>query len=350
MTGSELTDIRAGHEIDVGALARYLADALDGFRGPLVVRQFAGGQSNPTFLLTTPGRSYVLRKKPHGALLPGAHAIEREYRVLSALAGTGVPVPAALLLCEQPAILGTPFYVMEHVAGPVARHASLPGEDPSSRAAIYDSMNAAAARLHSVDWAGAGLSDFGKHGGYIERQIRLWTRQYEAAQTHDIPAIDRLIDWLPANMPATDETAITHGDFRLENLILHQAENSVAAVLDWELATLGHPLADLAFNCIVYHVAPDMPGLRGLAGLDLAALGIPSESAYVAAYCRRTGRDRIDDWDFYLAFAMFRSAAILQGVYHRAVNKTAANPDALLVGGSAGPLAAIAWDIVKHRA
>ncbi|MGH6617322.1 phosphotransferase [Sphingomonas sp.] len=349
MSAAELTKVRIGNEIDAGALSAYLEAHLDGYAGPLSIQQFAGGQSNPTFLLETPGRNYVLRKKPGGTLLPGAHAIEREFYILAALGNTDVPVPEALLLCEDPAILGTPFYLMEHVVGRVARHASLPDSDPADRTAIYDAMNATAAVLHGIDWSAAGLSGFGKHGDYIARQIRLWSRQYEASKTHDIPEMDRLIAWLPENIPTGDETTIAHGDFRLENLVLHPTDNRVIAILDWELATLGHPLSDIAFNCMVYHVAPDFPGLRGIAGLDLTALGIPSEQEYLAAYCRRTGRERIDAWDFYLAFAMFRSAAILQGVYARALQNNAANPDALTVGQAAGPLARIAWRQVEPR-
>jgi aminoglycoside phosphotransferase (APT) family kinase protein len=350
MSITETTDVRPGHEIDCSLLGQYLKANLDEFSGPLTIRQFAGGQSNPTFLLDTPTRSYVLRKKPAGALLQGAHAIEREFRVMSALANTDVPVPVALLLCLDETILGTPFYVMEHIQGRVVRHASLPDSTPADRAAIYDAMNQTAAALHNFDWAAAGLSDFGKHGDYIGRQIRLWTRQYEATKTHEIPAMDRLIAWLPENVPEGDETAIAHGDFRLENLILHPTENRVLAIIDWELATLGHPLSDMAFNCMIYHVPPDMPGLRGLAGLDLTALGIPAEQDYIEAYCRRTGRDTIAHWDFYLAFGMFRSAAILQGVYSRALNDNAANPDALEVGQVARPLSEIAWSQIAHRA
>ncbi len=350
MSGAELTAVRAGHALDEAALSSFLAVNLPGFAGPLALRQFAGGQSNPTFLVETPGRNYVLRKKPSGALLPGAHAVEREFRILRALATSEVPVPQPLLLCDDAAVLGTPFYVMEHVEGRVARHASLPGATSASRAAIYDAMNETLALLHRIDWQSAGLADFGKQGDYIARQVRLWARQYEASRTHDIPAMDRLIEWLPRHIPIDDQTTIAHGDFRLENLVLHPTEDRVLAVLDWELATLGHPLSDLAFNCMVYRVPPEMPGLRGVAGLDLAALGIPSEHDYVADYCRRTGRKHIAAWDFYLAFAMFRSAAILQGVYARALQNNAANPDALTVGRVAAPLSDIAWRLVADRA
>jgi aminoglycoside phosphotransferase (APT) family kinase protein len=350
MISADLTEVRAGHAIDAARLEGYLADRLDGFAGPLMIRQFAGGQSNPTFLLDTPGRAYVLRKKPPGVLLPGAHAIEREFRVMAALSGTAVPAPQALLLCEDPTIVGTPFYLMEHVAGRVARHASLPGLSPRDRAEIYDGMNATVAALHQIDWRAAGLADFGKPGGYIARQIRLWSRQYEVSKTGEIAAMDRLMAWLPDHVPTDDPTTIAHGDFRLENLVLHPTENRVLAILDWELATLGHPLSDIAFSCMVYHVPPEFPGIRGVAGLDLTALGIPSEEDYLARYCERTGRPGVADWDFYLAFAMFRSSAILQGVHARALQNNAANPDALDVGRAAAPLAEIAWSKVAHRA
>jgi len=350
MSIAELTVARPGHELDTGRLDDYLRSRISDYQGPLSVRQFAGGQSNPTYLLTTPRMSYVLRKKPAGMLLPGAHSIEREYRVMSALGGTPIPVPKTLAHCEDSTLLGTPFFVMEHIEGRIMRSASVPGVAIEDRTALYDAMNATAAVLHSVDWKAIGLSDFGKHSDYISRQVRLWSRQYEASKTHPIPALERLIEWLPEHLPAGDETRIAHGDFRLENLIFHPTRNEVSAVLDWELSTLGHPLSDLAFNCMVYRVPPEMPGIRGIAGLDLQALGIPSEREYVAAYCRRTGRDAIADWDYYIAFAMFRSAAILQGVYARALQNNASNPDALAVGGAAEPLADIAWQQIAHRA
>jgi aminoglycoside phosphotransferase (APT) family kinase protein len=350
MSAAELTVARPGHELDAGRLDDYFRSRIPDYQGPLSIRQFAGGQSNPTYLLTGPKTSYVLRKKPGGALLQGAHLIEREYRVMSALAETAVPVPKTLSLCEDPTVLGTPFFVMEHIKGRIMRSASVPGVTIEDRAALYDAMNGTAAALHSVDWEAAGLSDFGKRHDYILRQVRLWSRQYQASKTHPIPALERLIEWLPEHIPAGEETRIAHGDFRLENLIFHPTRNEVSAVLDWELATLGHPLSDLAFNCMVYHVPPEMPGIRGIAGLNLKALGIPSEVEYVAAYCRRTGRDAIADWDYYVAFAMFRSAAILQGVYTRALQNNASNPDALAVGRAAEPLANLAWQQIAHLA
>jgi aminoglycoside phosphotransferase (APT) family kinase protein len=350
MSAADLIEMREGHRLSVELVESSLRARICGFQGPLTIRQFAGGQSNPTYLLSTPGADYVLRKKPSGSLLPGAHLIEREFRVMSALSEVGIPVPKMYFLCEDLSITGTAFYVMEHVKGRVMRDATVSGAQPAARAAIYDSMNAAAAALHSVDWQRAGLSDFGKHNSYIARQIGVWTRQYQASQTHPIPAMDRLIAWLPDNIPTEDETRVTHGDYRLENLILHPQENRVIAILDWELSTLGHPLCDMAHNCMVYHVPPSMPGIRGIAGLDLDTLGIPSERAYMEAYCRRTGRESISSWDFYLAFSMFRSAAILQGVYARALQKNASNADALTVGKAAAPLAEIAWSQVARRA
>jgi aminoglycoside phosphotransferase (APT) family kinase protein len=346
----EVTDIRVGHQFDVMVLESYLRDVLPRFSGHLSVRQFAGGQSNPTFLLRTADRAFVLRKKPSGTLLPGAHQIEREYRIMSALADTAVPVPKMFAMCVDPSIIGTPFYVMEYVKGRVLRRASIPDASPADRAAIYDAMNETAAALHTFDWRSAGLSDFGKQNGYLSRQIRTWSRQYEATKTQPIPAMDRLVAWLPENVPVSDETTIAHGDFRLENLVFHPSENRVLAILDWELATLGHPLSDLAFNCMVYRLPPEMPALSGLAGLDLVSTGIPTEAAFVSAYCQRTNRKSIDDWDFFMAFAMFRTAAILQGVYARAVQNNASSPDALQVGKLAGPLAEIAWSQVAYRA
>lgn len=345
-----MTGIRHGHGFDVHRLAVYLAERLPGLEGPLVVRQFSAGQSNPTFLLEAAGRRYVLRKKPPGELLPSAHMIEREYRVFQALAATPVPVPEPLLLCEDPGIIGTAFYVMAHVDGRIFRDPTLPECSSAERRAIYDAMADVEAALHGVDWAAQGLADFGKPTDYIARQIKVWSRQYEATRTHDIPPMERMMAWLPNHIPADASTTIAHGDFRLENLIFHAEEPRVVAILDWELATLGHPLADLAYTCMNYHVPYAARGPSGLAGLDLAALGIPDEAAYVRRYCQAAGRDGIDDWDFYMAFAMFRTVAILQGVYARALKGNASAENALEVGRFAATLADIAWAQVAHRA
>jgi aminoglycoside phosphotransferase (APT) family kinase protein len=340
---TETTEVRGGHEIDIARLSDYLALKLPGFVPPLIVRQFKGGQSNPTYLLTVGGRRYVLRKKPTGALLPGAHMIEREYRVISALKGSGVPVPAVPLLCEDPGIVGTSFYLMEFIDGRVFRDPALPGMPPAERAAIYQAMAVTMAHLHQVDWRQAGLEGFGKPTGYLERQIALWTRQYLAGRTHEIPAMENLAAWLPANLPRDARTTISHGDFRLENLIFAPDRPEVLATLDWELATLGHPFADLAYNCMIWHLPADAP-VPGLAGLDLAALGIPSEADYIAGYCAAAGIDRVPDYAFYLAFSFFRFAAIAQGIYARFLGGNASAPNAEQVGLLAAPLAELGWE------
>ncbi|SDH76553.1 phosphotransferase [Paraburkholderia phenazinium] len=330
---------------DSDALAAWLAQHVDGFAGPLTVEQFAGGQSNPTFKLITPSRTYVMRAKPGptAKLLPSAHAIEREYRVMHALAGTDVPVAQMLALCEDESVVGRAFYVMEFVEGRVLWDQSLPGMTPNERGAIYDEMNRVIAALHSVDVAAIGLADYGKPGNYFARQIGRWSKQYLASETEPIEAMTRLIEWLPQHMP--DETgarvSIVHGDYRLDNLIFHPHEPRVLAVLDWELSTLGDPLADFAYHCMAWHVDPAQ--FRGIAGLDWAALGIPDEAQYVVRYCARTGLEIHGDWNFYLAYNMFRIAAILQGIMKRVVDGTAASAQALDAGRRARPMAELAW-------
>ena len=342
-----LRPVRGAHRFDEARLAAYLSDHLPGFAPPMTVRQFEGGQSNPTFLLETAGGPFVLRKKPPGDLLPSAHLVEREYRIMSALAGSGVPVPAMQLLCEDADIIGTSFYVMALVTGRVFRNPALPESEPEERAALYDAMNDALARLHAVDWRRAGLADFGKPERYLARQTDRWSRQYRASMTEEIAAMDRLIDWLPRHLPEDEDIAIAHGDFRLENLIFHPTEPRVLAVLDWELSTLGHPLSDLAYNCMTYHFPAEGISFPGLGGLDVAALGMPTEADYLAAYCRRTGRDDIPDWSVFLAFSLFRMAAILQGVYARALQGNAASERAMQMAGMPALLAGIAWEIAQ---
>jgi aminoglycoside phosphotransferase (APT) family kinase protein len=343
MTG--LADVRDVHRFDVAALDRYLTERVAGFRGPTAVRQFQGGQSNPTYLLETPGQKYVLRRKPPGRLLPSAHAVEREYQVITALARTDVPVPRTYLLCEDPAVIGTSFYVMDYVGGRVFRDPTLPDLGASERAAVYDSMNDVLACLHLVDWGAMGLGGFGKPGNYFARQIHRWTSQYRASETERIDSMERLIAWLPAHVPPGDETTLIHGDYRLGNMLIHPTEPRVVAVLDWELSTLGHPLGDLAYNCLAWRFDAD---LEGLVGKDVTRLGIPSEEAYVERYCRRTGRAGIPDWEFYIAFAGFRFAAIWQGVIARVLAGTANDPTALQHRARARALADVAWAIVPR--
>jgi aminoglycoside phosphotransferase (APT) family kinase protein len=342
----QTTTVRQGHEIDAAALERNLADHLPGFRGPLEIRQFEGGQSNPTYFLHTPERDYVLRKKPPGQLLPSAHAVDREYRVMTALAGR-VPVPSTHLMCDDERIIGTPFFIMACVEGRVFRQPHLPGVSAADRAAMYEDMAEVLARLHGVDAAAAGLGDYGKPGNYYARQIGRWSQQYVAAKTGEIPAMDRLMEWLPAHIPPGDETAIVHGDYRVENLIFHPTEPRIAAIVDWELSTLGHPLADLAYNCLTYHLPPE--ALGRVETVDIDRSGLPSEADYVASYCRRTGRSGVPDWHFYVAFSMFRLASILQGVYARGLQGNAASTYALQRGAAARLIADKAWEISQAR-
>ena len=346
--GADTAPVEARHRFDVAALEGNLDGRVEGFRGPVVVERFQGGQSNPTYKLTTPSACYVLRRKPPGKLLASAHAVEREYRVMTALGGSPVPVPRTLCLCEEPAVIGTPFYVMEWVAGRVLWDPALPALEAAERRAIYGDMNRVIAALHGVDYAAIGLGDFGKHGNYFARQIDRWSRQYRASQIGEVESFERLIEWLPANVPAGDETALVHGDYRLDNLILHPTEPRVLAVLDWELSTLGHPLADLAYHCMTWHIPQGV--FRGLGGVDLAALGIPSEEAYVEEYRRRAGRGPIDPdlWRYSLAYNLFRLGTILQGIMGRVQDGTAASRQAAEMGQAAPVVADMAWHQVEQ--
>src|SRR5580693_2672824 len=324
----DLTPVRPNHRFDEASLERYLSARMPDFRGPLVVRQFVGGQSNPTFLLETPDARFVMRKKPPGTLLQSAHQVEREFRIIKALASTGVPVPRVHLLCEDTSIIGTAFLVMDFVEGRIMRDPMMPDSNPRERAACYDSMNDVLARLHQVDFRAVGLGDYGRPEAYVARQLARWSKQYEASKIDEIPEMDRLIEWLGRNIPADDETTIAHGDYRMENLIFHPSQPRVVAVLDWELSTLGHPLSDLAWASRAYHCPPGIDGVLSFQGMDLQALGIPSEHEFMAAYCRRVGRASVPDLTFFVAFSFFRGAAIAQGIAMRAKLGNASGPDA----------------------
>jgi aminoglycoside phosphotransferase (APT) family kinase protein len=353
--------ISAQHEFDLGVLTAYLDAHLSGFSGPLTVEQFKGGQSNPTFKLNTPKRSYVMRSKPGPAakLLSSAHAIDREYRVMKALHGSGVPVPEMYLLCEDETVVGRAFYVMEYMEGRVLWNQALPGFEPAQRAAIYDEMNRVISALHLVDVEAVGLTSFGKPGNYFERQIGRWSKQYTASVDHPltqpIVEMERLMEWLPAHIPdsARDESQarVVHGDFRLDNMMFHPSEARVIGVLDWELSTVGHPMADFSYHCMSWHISPG--AFRGIGGLDLAALGIPNEKAYVRRYCERTGRADpqavMADWNFYMAYNLFRLAGILQGIAKRVVDGTASSEQAKQAASGARPLAEMGWKIAQQN-
>jgi aminoglycoside phosphotransferase (APT) family kinase protein len=335
------------HRCDVGRLAQYLRGRIDDWRGELVVEQFKGGQSNPTYRITASGKRYALRRKPPGKLLPSAHAVEREFKVIKALHGVGFPVARPYALCEDDAVIGTAFYVMDCVDGRVLWDQALPGMAPAERGAIWGELNRVIALLHGIDYKAVGLEDFGKPGDYIARQVSRWSKQYRASELERIEDMDRLIEWLPAHIPAGDETSVVHGDFRLDNTVFHPTEARILAVLDWELSTLGHPLADFAYHCMSWHIAPGK--FRGIAGLDHAALGIPSEAQYVARYCQRTGRAGIEasTWDYYMAYNLFRIAAITQGIAKRVVDGTAASEYARDAGSRTRPLAELGWAQVE---
>jgi aminoglycoside phosphotransferase (APT) family kinase protein len=348
--------LAAGHAFDVGALERYLAGQLPGFAGPLSVEQFKGGQSNPTYKLTTPRQAYVMRAKPGPAakLLASAHAIEREFRVMLALESTGVPVARMKLLCEDEAVIGRAFFVMEYLDGRVLWDPTLPGLASADRGAVYDEMNRVIAALHRVDPQAVGLADYGKPGNYFERQIARWSKQYQASITEPIAAMDRLIEWLPANIPpgARDQAqiSIVHGDYRLDNLIFAHEAPRIIGVLDWELSTLGHPLADFSYHCMAWEIPPGV--FRGIGGLDLASLGIPSQRDYLRRYCERSGRSSpeavLADWNFYLAYNLFRIASITQGIAKRVVDGTAASAEARAAGAAARPLAEMGWRFAER--
>jgi len=340
---------------DVVALSAWLNKNLPDFCGPLTVESFKGGQSNPTYKLNTPTQSYVMRAKPGpvAKLLPSAHAIEREFAVMSGLQGTDVPVPRMYCLCEDESVIGRAFYVMEFMPGRILWDQTLPGMSTQERGAIYNEMNRVIAALHSVKFAERGLAAYGKPGNYFERQIGRWSKQYVASITQPIPEMDQLMDWLPQHIPAMARAehmvSIVHGDYRLDNLMFHPTEPRIVAVLDWELSTLGHPLADFSYHCMAWHIPPG--AFRGIGGIDLASLGIPSEEEYIRLYCERTGLTTPDalkaDWNFYMAYNLFRIAAILQGIAKRAQMGTAASAQAVSSGAGAKPLAQLAWQFAQ---
>jgi len=336
------TAVRDSYRFDPVPLEAWMNEHVPGYAGPLTIEQFKGGQSNPTYKLTTPAGSYVMRRKPPGTLLKGAHAVEREARILTALESIQYPVPHVYGLCTDESVVGTWFYVMDCVAGRIVWDAAFPNVQRADRPLYFNAMNETLARLHCVDPAAVGLADFGRAGNYFERQIGRWSKQYledEAAGRN--PHMDRLVDWLPAHIPSGDETSLVHGDFRVDNLVFHPTEPRVVAVLDWELSTLGHPLADFAYHLMMYRMPPMV--ITGLVGIDLQLQNIPSEADYVAAYCRHTGRARIDHLDFYVAFNLFRLAAIFHGIKGRLARGTAASAHAVRMVDALPGLAECAW-------
>jgi aminoglycoside phosphotransferase (APT) family kinase protein len=342
-----LTPVRDAHRFDENALKDYLSANLPGFQRPLKVDQFEGGQSNPTFLLTGGELKFVLRKKPPGKLLPSAHQVEREYRVMKALGKTDVPVPKMLHLCEDDTLIGTPFFVMEYVPGRVLGDLTLPEMKPQERRAVYSDMIRVLATLHAVNYVELGLENYGKPGNYFSRQIGRWSKQYIAAKTDEIDSMEKLMQFLPANVPEDDTSCIVHGDFRMENMLFHPTEPRVVALLDWELSTLGHPLGDLGYSCMPYHGG--VAGKLSLDGKVGPQTGIPTKEEFVAEYCRHTGREHIPNLNFYLAFSFFRLASILQGVYKRGIIGIASSSEALERGGLAREVADVAWSLIEKE-
>ncbi|HEY0052795.1 MAG TPA: phosphotransferase family protein [Caulobacteraceae bacterium] len=343
---SGLKPVDERHRFDEAALDRWMGANVEDYAGPLTVSQFKGGQSNPTYELATPGRRYVLRRKPPGKLLPSAHAVDREFRVISALHAQGYPVARPWALCEDEAVIGTAFYVMDKVEGRILWTLALPGMTPAERTAIYEAQVDALAALHRIDPVAAGLGDYGRHEAYFARQVSRWSKQYQASETHSIPDMDRLIEWLPATVPEQTATTVVHGDFRLDNMILDPVEPRVRAVLDWELSTLGDPMADLSYLLIAWVIPSSQR--NGLGGLDLEALGIPSMGAVVERYCAATRRDAPPDLDWLLAYNLFRLAAICQGIGGRVRDGTAASPQAAAMAAQVEPLAAAAMGFARR--
>ncbi|MEZ5656844.1 MAG: phosphotransferase [Sphingobium sp.] len=348
MANASIAPVREAHRFNEKALINWMSANIKDFSAPMTIGQFSGGQSNPTYKLTTPSRSYVLRRKPSGELLKGAHAVEREVQVLQALAKTDVPVPRVFGLCTDNAVIGTWFYLMEMVEGRIFWDATLPEVNKYDRPAYFDAMNAVLAKLHLVDYTQIGLGDYGRPGNYFARQIDRWSKQYfEDAVAGRDPSMDKLIEWLQVNIPTDEETALTHGDCRIDNIIFHPMEPRVLAVLDWELSTLGHPLADFAYNAMMYHMPSHI--VAGLAGVDLVARNLPTEADYVAAYCARTGRDGIPNYPFYIAFNFFRLAAIFHGIKGRVIRGNASSAKAAEKAEAFPQLAQIGFELTRHN-
>jgi len=349
-TFSGTKDVAPAHAFDVKKLEAYLADRIEGFQTPLEVRQFKGGQSNPTYQLVTPNRKYVMRRKPPGKLLPSAHAVDREFKVISALHPTGFPVAKPYVLCEDESITGTMFYVMDCVEGRVLWEGLLPGMDKKQRWATYDAMNETLARLHNLDYVKIGLEDFGKPTAYVARQVARWTKQYQLSETETIEEMNKLIEWLPQHLPAEGRPSVVHGDYRLDNMILHPTEPKVLAVIDWELATIGDPLADFTYHLMQWQMLPGgtSAGTQSLVSADLGALGIPTMEQYVKMYCERTGRSETPNMDYYAAYNFFRLAGILQGIVGRVRDGTAASANATQNASAVRPLAQRAWHYAKR--
>ena len=341
-----LSDTPDHLKFDEAALANYMAQHVDGFSGPISVKKFKGGQSNPTYLITTPENKYVLRRKPPGKLLPSAHAVDREYKVMTALGAQGFPAPKTFALCEDPDVIGTAFFIMDFVEGRIFWDSALPDAPKEERAPLYHALVDTLAHLHTIDYEAAGLGDYGKPGNYFERQIGRWSKQYEAAETETVEEMNSLMAWLPTAIPGGDETSIVHGDFRFDNVIMHPTEPKTLAVLDWELSTLGHPLADFTYFLMVWHFPPAVRG--GLFGVDIESLGIPTMDEAVERYCRQTGREGLSDLNFCLAYNMFRLCSIAQGVYARALQGNASSPQAIEMGKQIRPLAALAWSYAQR--
>jgi aminoglycoside phosphotransferase (APT) family kinase protein len=333
--------VREGFELDKRALQTYMEENVEGFNGSLTINQFKGGQSNPTYQILAGGKKYVLRRKPSGKLLKSAHAVDREYKVISALNPTDVPVAKTYALCTDESILGSWFYIMDCVEGRIFW--AIKNTPIGQRLEIFEAMNDAIAKLHSVDYEAVGLADYGKKGSYFSRQISRWSKQYQASVDEPCPVMDELIQWLTDHIPENDETAIVHGDYRIDNMIFHPTEPRILALLDWELSTLGHPLSDFSYSCMLYHM-PVGFGVGGMAGLDLKENRIPSEQAYIQSYCKKMELSGIDHWHYYMAFNFFRLSGICFGIKGRLRDGTAASPQAIAAVGAAVPLAEIAME------